>query len=160
MRETPRATVAVFFVVVGAAAAAGAAPTVPKVTGAQMGKAVHRIVSAGYYADTSPVTNRSPRGTVIRQDPPAGAERLHGKPIRLAVSIGRASLSNRLPSVRIPNLIGKTARDARAKLVAAKLTMATKFRKLGASKVGKVIAQNPLGGVFRQYVTVTILVGK
>ena len=38
--------------------------------------------------------------------------------------------------------------------------MATKFRRSTAAKRGKVIAQNPTFGVFRQYATVTVLVGK
>jgi hypothetical protein len=45
-------------------------------------------------------------------------------------------------------------------LVQKRLTMATKFRKTVSSKDGKVIAQNPTFGLFRQYATVTILVGK
>jgi beta-lactam-binding protein with PASTA domain len=65
-----------------------------------------------------------------------------------------------LPNVKIPNVVGKSAAAAREELVEARLTMATKFRRGEPSQVGKVIAQNPVSGVFRQYATVTILVGK
>jgi hypothetical protein len=134
-------------------------PTVPNVTGKKMAAAVERLVAAGYYADTAPVTNRAKRGIVTTQEPRPGRALKRGKPVRLAVSIG--SRTRRTPPlVKIPNVVGKSARYARATLVRKKLTMATKLRKSGPAKRGKVIAQNPAFGVFRQYVTVTILVGK
>jgi eukaryotic-like serine/threonine-protein kinase len=140
-------------------AAPGASPTVPTVAGKEMAAAAKTLVAAGYYADTAPVTSeRVGRGKVVRQQPRAGATLQHGKPVRLAISIG--GTRTLLPGVKIPNLLGKSAREARAMLVQKKLTMATKFRTTVSSKDGKVIAQNPLGGVFRQYQTVTILVGK
>ncbi|MBA3718410.1 MAG: PASTA domain-containing protein [Actinobacteria bacterium] len=131
---------------------------VPNVKGKSMAAAVKTIVAAGYYADTSPVTGRSVgRGTVSSQDPKAGSALKRGKAVRVAVSIG----SPRRPDVKIPNLVGKSAADARAKLVQSRLTMATKFRKTGKAKVGKVIAQSPFAGMtFQQYAQVVILVGK
>jgi PASTA domain len=135
------------------------APTVPGVSGKQMAAAVSTLVSAGYYADTGPVTAKSARGTVVGQEPRAGTKLAHGKSVRLAVSIGTKD-SPLLPNVKIPNVVGKSAAAAREELVKARLTMATKFRRGEPSQVGKVIAQNPVSGVFRQYATVTILVGK
>ena len=138
---------------------AAPAPRVPNVSGKQMPAAVSTLVSAGYYADTGPVTAKSARGTVTGQEPRADAELERGRPVRLAVSIGTTD-SSLLPNVRIPNVVGKNASAARAELVKAKLTMATRFRRGEPSQVGKVIAQNPVSGVFRQYATVTLLVGK
>jgi len=134
-------------------------PTVPNVAGKEMAAAVKTLVAAGYYADTAPVINRAKRGIVTKQEPRAGQKLERGKPVRLAVSIGgRASKTP--PLVRIPNVVGKSGRTARVTLVQKKLTMATKFRRSTTAKRGKVIAQNPAIGVFRQYATVTILVGK
>jgi beta-lactam-binding protein with PASTA domain len=152
----------VLFVVLASATYAGtsAAPTVPNVAGKQMATAVKTLVAAGYYADTSPLTSESrDRGIVTKQEPRPGATLARGKAVRLAISIGpkRGPLP---PLVRIPNLVGKWAKAARATLVQKKLTMATRFRTTVSSKDGKVIAQNPTFGVFRQYATVTILVGK
>jgi len=132
-------------------------PTVPDVAGRQMSAAARRIESAGYYADTAPVPGKSvTRGTVTAQKPRAGVKLAPGNAVRLAVSIGRG----KLPAARIPDVVGKSAGAARAKLLASKLTVATKFKSAGASKAGKVIAQSPVFGTFRQYVQVTILVGK
>ena len=137
------------------------APTVPDVAGKRMAAAVHALVEAGYYADTAPVTSgKVARGKVKKQDPRAGSTLERGKPVRLAISVGEARYGPRLENVRIPNVVGKTARNARAMLVQKRLTMATKFRTTVSSKDGKVIAQNPTFGLFRQYATVTILVGK
>jgi beta-lactam-binding protein with PASTA domain len=137
------------------------APTVPDVAGKPLAAAVHTLVEAGYYADTAPVTSgKVARGNVKQQDPRPGSTLARGKPVRLTVSIGEARYGPRLPNVRIPNVVGKTARNARAMLVQKKLTMATKFRSTVSSKDGRVIAQNPTFGVFRQYLTVTILVGR
>lgn len=136
-------------------------PTVPNVTGKSMATAVKTLVAAGYYADTAPVTSgKVTRGKVKDQKPAAGHELVRGKPVRLAISVGPARYGSRLPTIRIPNVVGKNAREARAMLVQKKLTMATKFRTTVSSKDGKVIAQNPTFGVFRQYQTVTLLVGK
>ncbi len=136
-------------------------PTVPDVSGKPMAAAVHALVEAGYYADTAPVTSgKVARGKVKRQDPRAGSTLARGKPVRLAISVGEARYGPQLQTVQIPNVVGKTARNARAMLVQKKLTMATKFRTTVSSKDGKVIAQNPTFGLFRQYATVTILVGK
>lgn len=134
-------------------------PTVPSVAGKEMAAAVKSLVDAGYYADTAPVINRAKRGIVTKQEPRARRQLERGKPVRLAVSIGRKT-SRMPPLVTIPNVVGKSARTARATLVQKKLTMATKFRRSTTAKRGTVIAQNPTFGVFRQYATVTILVGK
>jgi beta-lactam-binding protein with PASTA domain len=158
-----RILVAAVAVVLVAAVPIGSAtmPSVPSVKGKRLGKAVKTLVSSGYYADTAPLTSESaPVGTVTRQQPGPGKELARGKPVRLAVSIGPRRKGNLLPIVRIPSVLGKTAVVARHMLVQKKLTMATKFRRGSVAKRGKVIAQNPLGGVFHQYQTVTILVGK
>ena len=136
-------------------------PTVPDVSGKPLAAAVHALVQAGYYADTAPVTSgKVARGKVKKQDPRAGSTLARRKPVRLAISIGETRHGPQLQTVRVPNVVGKTARNARATLVQKKLTMATKFRTTVSSKDGKVIAQSPTVGLFRQYATVTILVGK
>jgi beta-lactam-binding protein with PASTA domain len=124
-------------------AGTAATPTVPNVAGKQMAAAVKSLVAAGYYANTSPITSESAkRGIVTREQPRAGATLARGKAVRLAISIG-PKRGPRPPAVHVPNLVGKSAKAARATLVRKKLTMATKFRTTGAAKHGKVIAQNP-----------------
>lgn len=140
------------------AAGAQSSSTVPNVVGKRLADAVHVIVKAGYYADTSPVKKGStPAGTVVGQDPRSSSALNPGKAVRVAVAIGTF---NHRP-VLIPKLVGQTAAAARAKLVQLQLMMATKFRTTGRKSVGKVIAQIPPAGMrFLRFTQVTILVGK
>jgi beta-lactam-binding protein with PASTA domain len=140
-----------------ATAGAQTSSTVPSVVGKHFPDAVHALVRAGYYADTSPIRKPGASiGTVVAQDPGASSALKSGKAVRIAVAIPKYNERK----VKIPKLVGLTGIAARAKLVQLQLMMATKFRKAGR-KVGKVIAQNPPAGLtFLAYTQVTILVGK
>jgi len=143
---------------VATAAGAETKPVVPNLVGKPLAEAVHAIVGAGYYADTSPVKKRSAdRGEVVLQDPRPQTALKKGKAVRIAVAIGSAYQ----PTLKIPKLVGQSAVEARARLVKLQLMMATKFRTSGRRSVGKVIAQNPPAGlVFRRFTQITLLVGR
>ena len=132
--------------------------SVPKVAGKQLLTAVTIVQQAGLYPDASPTTSSKKAGTVTAQDPRPGAKLKQGKPVRVAVSIGS---SNKRAEVKVPGVTGMKADSARLALAKTKLTMATKFKKVGASKVGTVLAQQPQkGSNVQAWSQVAILVGK
>src|SRR5438034_726598 len=55
---------------------------------------------------------------------------------------------------------GRTASDARAALLAAKLTVRTQYRSAAKKDAGNVLAQSPSGGTVPAYTQVTITVGR
>jgi serine/threonine-protein kinase len=133
-----------------------AAPTVtvPDITGKAQAEAGAAIETLGLVPDSYPADAADPAGTVVSQDPAAGAKLPAGKSVRLNVSTGGGSQQ----SVKVPNVTGQKAADARAKLWAAELTVRTVYEK-GAA--GVVLRQQPAGGgqaaAFSQ---VTLTVGR
>jgi eukaryotic-like serine/threonine-protein kinase len=94
-------------------------------------------------------------GSIVAENPAAGADAQVGSVVRLDVATG----SNR-PAVQVPNVVGQKASSARAALLAAKLTVRTDFKKGPAKSVGVVLSQSPAaGGSAPAYTQVTIVVG-
>jgi beta-lactam-binding protein with PASTA domain len=113
-----------------------------------------QVEAAGFVAETDPTTSAQPEGQILRETPSGHAAA--GSTVRLAVAVG----SNR-PQRSVPNVLGRKAADARAALLAAKLTVRTAYRSEGKKDVGDVVGQSPSGGGgVPAYTQVTITVGR
>jgi serine/threonine-protein kinase len=122
----------------------------PDVSGQDLKSATGQIEAAGFVAETDPVTDSGAEGSIIQQDPAAGAQAPIGSIVRLSVAVG----SNR-PPTNVPNVVGQKASAARATLVGAKLTVKTVYKK---GTIGIVLAETPTGSV-PAYTQITITVG-
>lgn len=129
------------------------APTVavPAVTGQDMASGAGQVEAAGFVAETDPVTGGGTPGSIVSESPPAGTRGAAGGTVKLGV----ATPSNP-PSVQIPDVTGKTAAEARAALLQAKLTVRTTYE---SGKAGVVRRESPTGSA-PAYTQVTISVGK
>ena len=129
------------------------APTVavPAVTGQDMASGAGQVEAAGFVAETDPVSGGGTPGSIVSEDPAAGTRGAAGGTVKLGV----AAPSNP-PSVQIPDVTGKTAGEARAALLQAKLTVRTTYEK---GKPGIVIRESPTGTA-PAYTQVTVSVGK
>jgi serine/threonine-protein kinase len=88
----------------------------PQVTGLSLRQAVLELQKAGF-AEGGILRVEHPsveKGSVIAQDPPAGAQSSEGAPVNLLVSTG-SSIKPR----RIPDIVGLTIREAESILHAA-----------------------------------------
>lgn len=121
----------------------------PDVVGRPLPDAGGELEAAGLVADSEPTTSQEPPGTVVAQEPGAGTKLSAGEIVLLQVAQGGGTAS-------IPNVVGQTAADARAKLWAAKLTVRTLYR---SGQPGVVLAQQPTGTA-PAYSQVTISVGR
>jgi len=129
------------------------APTsqVPDVTGQEMAAAAGQVEAAGFVAETDPVQGAGTPGSIIQESPPGGTQGKAGETVTLGVAVP----ANR-PSTTIPDVTGKTAAEARAALLQAKLTVRTTYK---SGKAGIVLGESPTGSV-PAYTQVTISVGK
>jgi serine/threonine-protein kinase len=109
---------------------------VPNVVGAPTAVAVKRLRKAGLNAATTLVSSPKPPGTVLAENPTAGASVAKGSTVSLRVSRGRTT---------VPNVVGQQESTARAVLRGAGL-VATVFRVPGAEPKGTVTAQKPTAG--------------
>lgn len=130
-----------------------AAPTaaVPSVTGQDMASGAGQVEAAGFVAETDPVQGGGTPGTIVQESPAPGTQAKAGD----TVTLGVATPSNP-PSVQIPDVTGKTAAEARAALLQAKLTVRTTYE---SGKAGVVLRESPTGRA-PAYTQVTISVGK
>jgi serine/threonine-protein kinase len=131
-----------------------AAPTVqvPDVTGQDMASAAGQIEAAGLVAETDPVEGAAGApGSVVQESPSAGSQAQAGGTVTLGVAVGSSR-----PASTIPDVTGKTAAEARAALLQAKLTVRTTYKE---GKAGVVLAESPTGSA-PAYTQVTISVGK
>ena len=128
------------------------AAQVPDVVGQDLQSAAGQVEAAGFVADTSPVENAGGTpGSVVAEDPPGGDQARAGSTVTLAVAVPSSR-----PSVQIPDVTGRTAAEARAQLLGAKLTVRTAYRP-GAA--GVVLAQSATGDA-PAYTQITITVGQ
>jgi len=116
--------------------------TVPNVVGLTQAAAQSAITAATLTAGT--VTQASsatvPAGSVISQNPAAGASVLPGSTVDLVVSVGSAPVS-------VPNVVGRTQAKAKSAITAKKLTVGTITQAYSATvPSGRVISQNPQAG--------------
>lgn len=130
-----------------------AAPTsqVPDVTGQEMAAGAGQVEAAGFVAETDPVQGGGTAGSIVQESPPGGTQGKAGETVTLGVAVPA-----RPPGVTIPDVTGKTAAEARAALLQAKLTVKTVYK---SGKAGIVLGESPTGSA-PAYTQVTITVGK
>ncbi len=119
--------------------------TVPDLAGLSQGAASAALQSAGLAVGA--VTRQSsatvPAGTVIGQNPAAGASVASGSAVNLVVSSGPPTA----PPVIVPNVVGLSESAATAALTGAGLTLGAVTRQASATvPAGSVIGQNPAAG--------------
>jgi serine/threonine-protein kinase len=122
---------------------------IPDVVGRPLPDAGGELEAAGLVADSEPIKSQEPPGTVVAQNPGAGTKIPAGETVSLQAAQGGGTAS-------IPDVVGQTAADARAKLWAAKLTVRTLYR---SGKPGVVLSQQP-SGTAPAYSQVTLTVGR
>lgn len=140
----------------GGGAPQGPAVTVPSVVGLIVEEAQQRLGAAGlssswqtvYEPDASP-------GTVVAQNPRAGASMSYGVTVALLVA------TNEVPVLTVPNLVGMTQDDARRLLEEEGFTVAVQRadRHYPRFETGVVVAQRPQPGTGRKHgsvVTITV----
>jgi serine/threonine-protein kinase len=129
------------------------APTsqVPDVTGQDMAAGAGQVEAAGFIAETDPVQGSGTPGSIIQESPPGGTQGKAGETVTLGVAVPSSP-----PTVTIPDVTGKTAAEARAALLHAKLTVRTSYK---SGKAGVVLGKSPTGSA-PAYTQVTITVGK
>jgi eukaryotic-like serine/threonine-protein kinase len=129
------------------------APTaaVPAVTGQDMASGAGQVEAAGFVAETDPVQGGGTPGSIVQESPSAGTQAPAGGTVTLSVATPPSP-----PSTQIPDVTGKTAAEARAALLQAKLTVKTAYAQ-GAR--GVVLRESPTGTA-PAYTQVTISVGK
>jgi serine/threonine-protein kinase len=130
-----------------------AAPTVavPDVSGQDMASASGQVEASGLVAQTDPVEASGTPGSVVQQSPPAATQAKAGSVVTLGVAVGGDR-----PDVDIPDVTGRSAAEARAALLDAKLTVRTAYK---SGKAGVVLGQSPTGQA-PAYTQVTITVGQ
>jgi penicillin-binding protein 1A len=102
--------------------------SVPSVTGRSEQAATHALRHAGFRVTTATRSSASPEGTVLAQDPAAGARARQHSTIALTVSAGglsptptptpTPSVSPAPPTVTVPDVVGRTRFDAERRLQA------------------------------------------
>jgi eukaryotic-like serine/threonine-protein kinase len=131
--------------------------TVPNVNGLDSSTAQGELRQAGLDVTlVEQVSSSADPGTVLGQDPGAGASVPRGTVVHLTVA-------KRPPKVAVPDVTSgnPTEADARAKLTGAGFKVHVDHRTAGdTTQVGKVIDQSPAAGEHRSTgATVTIVVG-
>jgi serine/threonine-protein kinase len=109
-----------------------------------------QVEAAGFVAETDPVQGSGTPGSIIQESPPGGTQGKVGETVTLGVAVPSSP-----PSVTIPDVTGKTAAEARAALLQAKLTVRTTYT---SGKAGVVLGESPTGSA-PAYTQVTISVG-
>ncbi|RBY80849.1 Stk1 family PASTA domain-containing Ser/Thr kinase [Geodermatophilus sp. TF02-6] len=131
---------------------------VPNVVGQQQAAATQALRGAGFTNTTvEQVDSDQPEGTVLAQDPAAGAQAAADDQITLQVSGGPAEPT----TVAVPDVVGRTETAARAQLQAAGFTAVTVTGTPAADPgdVGVVLSSNPPAGsqaAVTQPVTLTV----
>jgi eukaryotic-like serine/threonine-protein kinase len=121
---------------------------VPNAVGLQESDARDRLVDAGFQVETEDVFSERDSGSVVSQEPAAGAQAAEGATVTLSVSQGTGL-------VDVPNVVGLTRGQAQAELSSAKLE-ANVVEVPSDENPGTVVAQNPVGGQARQGSTVRL----
>lgn len=130
--------------------------TVPDVSGKDSADAANELGQAGFKTRTSREPSATVEsGKVIRTDPAAGTRVEEGATITMIVSSGEEQ-------VTVPNVVGKTAAEARATIEAAGLVYKEGTpAPSNASDDGRVVSQNPSGDTKAEKgATVTVRLGK
>jgi serine/threonine-protein kinase len=125
---------------------------VPNAVGLPESQARDRLVAAGFQVQSREVFAEDEPGTVVAQDPAAGADAQDGATVTINVSKGSAQ-------VDVPNVVGMNRSEAESEIEAAKL-VANSVVVPSEQPEGTVVAQNPTGGQLRQGETVRINVSQ
>lgn len=137
--------------------AEGSAVDVPRAVGRHQILAGADLEQLGLVVDTYPVASDAVCGTVIAQEPAAGARASRGTTIRLRVSLGLDAH----PTVTVPGLLGDASK-ARQAAREFGFTVRTETRPAPSGElVGQVIAQRPAAlSEARELSQITIVVGR
>ena len=115
---------------------------VPNAVGLSETAARDRLVAAGFQVETREVFSEREPGTVVSQEPAAGADAEEDATVTISVSKGTGL-------VDVPNVVGLSQAEAEAELSAAGLE-ANVVEVPSAEPEGTVVAQNPTGGQARE----------
>ena len=121
---------------------------VPNAVGLPEAEARDRLVSAGFQVRTREVFSDKPEGTVVAQEPAAGAEGDEGGVVTINVSKGSAQ-------VDVPSVVGLDRAEAENEIESANLR-ANVVVVPSVEPEGTVVAQNPAGGTLREGSTVRL----
>jgi serine/threonine-protein kinase len=124
----------------------------PNAVGETQPQARGSLVAAGFEVSSSEVFSDQPVGTVVAQDPAAGARVTPGSKVHLNISKGSAT-------VDVPSELGMTVDQAQSDL-AAKGFKATVTNVPSDQPAGTVVAQSPTGGQARKGSNVQLNVSK
>ena len=123
---------------------------VPNAVGLGRPRRADRLVSAGFEVETEEVFSDREPGTVVSQNPAAGAQAADGDTVTIQVSKGTGQ-------VDVPNVVGMTRGEAEAALSSAR---GERRRVPSDEPAGTVVAQNPVGGQAQQGSTVRLNVSR
>lgn len=113
---------------------------VPDVAGYDETAARLLIESAGLTATTEHAQTAAPKDVVVNSRPPAGTALNPGRPVTLVVSAGA-------PTITVPDVVGLTLEEARARIEEAGLRAGTPLRRsTTVAQPGVVIEQRPQAG--------------
>ena len=121
---------------------------VPNAVGLPETEARDRLVSAGFQVRTRDVFSDRPQGTVVAQEPAAGAQGDEGGVVTINVSKGSAR-------VEVPSVVGLDRAEAEGQIESANLR-ANVVVVPSVEPEGTVVAQNPTGGTLREGSTVRL----
>ena len=121
---------------------------VPNAVGLPEAQARDRLVSAGFEVRTRRVFSEDAAGTVVAQEPAAGADAAARTPVTINVSKGSAL-------VDVPSVVGLSRGAAEDEVRSAKLEPNVVVVP-SSEPEGTVVAQNPEGGTLRQGETVRL----
>jgi beta-lactam-binding protein with PASTA domain len=133
---------------------------VPDVEGMSASEAAAAVREAGLDSRTTRVPSDEPEGTVVGQSPVAAAEVPKRTVVALQIAGPRATPppTTEPTTMRVPNLVGMRAADARSRLRALGLR-ATQRPVESARAAGEVVSQSPQPGAeVRERATVTLSV--
>ncbi|MDP8969877.1 MAG: transglycosylase domain-containing protein [Actinomycetota bacterium] len=132
-----------------------ASTLVPDVVGRPVGEAQQILADVRLASSVQTVTSSRPAGTVVAQNPPAGARAEVASGVTLSVSDGRG------PRSVMPNLVGLTAAEADARLRALGLRAMMYIVPLdNGHHHGMVLAQSPPAGSAAAGAAITVSVGQ
>ena len=122
--------------------------TVPNAVGLSEADARDRLVTAGFQVRTREVFSDKEQGTVVAQEPAAGAEGDAGGVVTINVSKGSGQ-------VDVPSVVGLDRAEAESTIESAKLRPNVVLVP-SSQPEGTVVAQNPAGGTLREGATVRL----
>jgi serine/threonine-protein kinase len=121
---------------------------VPNAVGLSETEARDRLVDAGFQVETREVFSDREPGTVVSQEPAAGADAEPGTSVTIEVSKGTGM-------VEVPNVVGLSRAEAEDELTSAGFEV-NAVDVPSVEPEGTVVAQNPTGGQAREGSSVRI----